>query len=67
MAIGYTREFLVCAFADKYRVCSKTEEYFLDFKQRIGYDHYDKVGKAQFRKDTSLDAAAIKLYKESLK
>jgi hypothetical protein len=72
---GYTREFLVCAFADKYRACSKTEEYFLDFKIRMGYFFYDDLivehgttkGKAIFRERCSLDAEAIKKYKEGLK
>jgi hypothetical protein len=63
----YSRDFLVSAFADKYVVVFKDNEDFLDFKIRMGYDHFDKVGKDQFRIDCSLDAAAIKAYKESLK
>lgn len=72
---AYTRDFLVSAFADKYRAASKTEEYFLDFKIRMGYFFYDDLvaehgltkGRAIFRERCSLDAAAIKTYKESLK
>lgn len=64
---GYSRDFLVSAFADKYAVVFENHDDFLDFKIRMGYDHYDKVGKEQFRKDCSLDADAIKKYKESLK
>lgn len=64
---GYSREFLVSAFADKYEVVFADIDDFYDFKIRMGYDHFDKVGKDQFRIDCSLDAAAIKKYKESLK
>lgn len=64
---GYSREFLVSAFADKYEVVFDTIDDFYDFKIRMGYDHYDRVGKDQFRIDCSLDAAAIRAYKESLK
>jgi len=64
---AYTREFLVSAFADKYAVVFENIDDFYDFKIRIGYDHFDKVGKDQFRIDCSLDAEAIRKYKESLK
>ncbi len=72
---GYSRDFLVSAFADKYREVSITEDYFFDFKTRMGYFFYDDLiaeygeakGKAVFRERCSLDAAAIKKYKESLK
>ena len=64
---GYTRNFLVDAFADKYRVVFKTDDEFYDFKIRMGYEFYDEVGKDVFRERCSLDAAAIKKYKESLK
>jgi hypothetical protein len=67
MAAGYSRDFLVSAFADKYEVVFENREDFLDFKIRMGYDHFDKVGKDRFRTDCSLDAEAIKQYKESLK
>ena len=60
---GYTRQFLVEAFTDKYRPVFKTEDEFYDFVIRMGYDHYDKVGKGKFRVDTGLDAQAIKEYK----
>lgn len=64
---GYTRDFLVSAFADKYQVVFANIDDFYDFKIRMGYDHFDKVGKDQFRIDCALDAAAIKKYKEGLK
>lgn len=46
--------------------CFTNEDDFFDFKIRIGYDFYDKVGRDKFRLYTSLDASAIKEYKESL-
>lgn len=64
---GYSRDFLVSAFADKYEQTFKDESDFFEFKIVMGYDHYDNVGRDQFRKDTALDAVAIKKYKESLK
>lgn len=64
---GYTREFLVNAYADKYRHCFKTEDEFFEFKCNLGYDFYDRVGKDKFRVYASLDAEAIRKYKESLK
>ena len=68
MAKEYTRDYLVSAFADKYeQTFDGDEDAFFDFKIRIGYDHYDKVGKLQFRKDCSLDAEALRKYDESLK
>ncbi len=65
--MAYSREFLVCAFADKYRPVFKTEDEFFDFKIRMGYDFFDEVGRNVFRERCSLDPAAIKKYKESLK
>ncbi len=65
MAAGYSREFLVKAFVSRYEdhmVPSK----FRQFTQKFGYDFYDKVGKEEFRKWTSLDAEAIRNYKASL-
>lgn len=64
---GYSRDFLVSVFADKYKRTFEDNDDFLEFKITMGYDHYDKVGKDQFRKDTALDAATIKEYKEGLK
>ncbi len=65
MATGYSRDFLVSAFADKYEPTFATHDEFLEFKITIGYDHYDLVGKDQFRKDTALGAQAIKDYKNA--
>lgn len=63
---GYTRDFLVSAFADKYAITFDTEDDFFEFKIKMGYDFFDKVGKTAFRVYTALDAAAIKQYKESI-
>jgi hypothetical protein len=67
MATAYTRDFLVSAFADKYAAIFATDDEFYEFKIKFGYDHFDKVGRDQFRKDCSLNADAIKKYKENLK
>ena len=64
---GYTKDFLVDAFVSRYAETFKTSEELNRFREVYGSRHFDKVGKDQFRKDCSLDAAAIKLYKDSLK
>lgn len=64
---GYTRNFLVDAFADKYAATFLNKEDFFDFKIRMGYDFYDAVGKNAFRLYTGLDAQTLKQYKETLK
>lgn len=67
MAVAYTKEFLVSAFVSRYVSIFKTTEDKAEFTETYGNQHYDKVGKEQFRKDCCLDADAIKIYKESLK
>lgn len=64
---GYTKEFLVSAFVSRYAHTFKTSEELEKFREVYGNQHFDKVGRDQFRKDCTLDAAAVKLYKESLK
>ncbi len=67
MATAYTKEFLVSAFVSRYASTFTCGVEFEAFKQKMGYDHFDKVGRDEFRKHTCLDAAAIKEYKDSLK
>ncbi len=67
MAVAYTREFLVEAFAYRFRPTMKTEAEYQEFKQKMGFDCFDKVGKDKFRILASLDAGAIKKYKEAIK
>lgn len=64
MAIAYTRDFLIDAFVSRFE-CLGTE---VMAKQRaLAEPFYDKVGKDTFRKYASLDADAIKVYKQKLK
>jgi len=65
MAAAYTKEFLVSAFLSRYtEVCDETN---LANLKKIAEDHYDKVGKDKFRQAASLDADAIKKYKNGSK
>ncbi len=70
MPVAYTREFLVEAYASRFRDnMTKTE--YNSFKQRIGFASYDAwvaelgltAGKKKFREQASLDADAIRKYK----
>lgn len=60
MAIGYTKEFLIDAFIDRYKSLGQATEVTL---RTLAVNHYDMVGKDEFRKAASLDAEAIKKYK----
>ena len=60
---GYTKEFLVSAFLDRY--VSLDSEKFDDL-EKMANKFYDDVGRDKFRVYCSLDAAAIKQYKENL-
>ncbi len=64
MAQAYTKAFLVDAYA--YRFIPLGQEAYADMYV-LGEDHFDKVGKDQFRIAASLDAEAIKEYKNYLK
>ncbi len=57
---GYTREFLLDAFVERYRPLGME---VVDRQYALAANHYDKVGKDEFRKAASLDAEAIKKYK----
>ena len=61
---GYTKEFLIDAFASRYaslgiEVVAK--------QKGLAEQFWDTVSKEKFRQYCSLDAEAIKEYKESLK
>lgn len=59
---GYTKEFLIDAFMSRYfEAIDTAREINL---RNIAEAHYDKVGKDKFREAASLDAAAIRKYKE---
>lgn len=63
MAVGYNKEFLVDAFLHRFKL------FGLDVAslQNMANSFYDEVGKDKFRVYTSLDAAAVKEYKEFIK
>ena len=63
---GYSRDFLIDAFMSRYIRCSKlTIEQLLRLEQ-MAHDLYDRVGRDSFRVYASLDADAIRVYKNSL-
>jgi len=65
MAVAYTKEFLVSAYLSRYtEVCDEAR---LANLKRMAEEHYDKVGKDKFRQHASLDADAIKKYKNGSK
>lgn len=65
MAAGYSKEFLVDAFMSRYEPVLDIDRVFSlrDMAEKF----YDEVGKDKFRVYASLDAAAIKVYKEKIK
>ena len=61
---GYTKEFLISAFVSRYEALG------LETVERIhkmATKFYDEVGKDKFRVYASLDAQAIKLYKQNVR
>lgn len=63
---GYTKDFLIDAFMSRYIKCTLISIEQLEKMERMAIDLYDKVGRDKFRTYASLDAEAIKLYKESI-
>lgn len=63
---GYTKEFLIDAFMSRYTACTLLTIEQLENLENLATSFYDKVGKEKFRTYTSLDALAIKQYRESL-
>ena len=63
---GYSRDFLIDAFMSRYIKCSLiTIEQLVNLEQ-MANDLYDRVGRDSFRTYASLDAEAIRVYKNSL-
>ncbi len=60
---GYTKEFLVSAFLERF-INLPTKDYEAAEKQ--ANEFYDKAGRDKFRVYCSLDAAALRRYKEAL-
>ena len=63
---GYSRDFLIDAFMSRYIKCTViTIEQLVRLEQMAG-DLYDRVGRDSFRNYASLDAEAIRVYKNSV-
>jgi hypothetical protein len=62
--MGYTKEFLIDAFLSRYFQCLTIER--LENLEQMAIKLYDRVGKDEFRKYASLDAEAIRTYKQFL-
>jgi len=60
---GYTKEFLVDAFVDRYKVLGEDK---LINVRALANQTYDLYGKDKFRLLASLDADAIKQYNQKL-
>lgn len=63
---GYSREFLISAFMSRYIQCSLITIEQLVKLEQMANDLYDRVGRDSFRSYASLDAEAIRVYKNSL-
>lgn len=60
---AYTKEFLISAFLSRY--VTLPEDQFESLVE-MAYSFYDRAGRDKFRTYCTLDADAIRLYKESL-
>jgi len=63
---GYTKDFLIDAFMSRYIKCTLISIEQLEKMEQMALELYDRVGRDKFRMYASLDAEAIKLYKESI-
>jgi hypothetical protein len=63
---GYSRDFLISAFLSRYIHCTKLTIEQLVRLEQMANDLYDRVGRDSFRSYASLDADAIRVYKNSL-
>ena len=63
---GYTKDFLIDAFMSRYIKCTLISIEQLEKMEQMALELYDRVGRDKFRTYASLDAEAIKLYKESI-
>ena len=63
---GYTKDFLVDAFMSRFLTCSLITIEQLVELECMANRFYDEVGRDKFRIYCSLDADAIKLYKQSI-
>ena len=63
---GYSRQFLIDAFLSRYVTCTLISIESLVKLEQMANDLYDRVGRDAFRTYASLDAEAIRVYKNSL-
>jgi hypothetical protein len=63
---GYSRDFLIDAFMSRYVNCTLISIEKLVRLECMANDLYDRVGRDKFRVYASLDAEAIRVYKNSL-
>jgi hypothetical protein len=61
---GYSRDFLIDAFMSRYLKALNIEQ-LLNLEQ-MANDLYDRVGRDAFRSYASLDAEALRVYKNSV-
>jgi len=62
---GYSRDFLIDAFMSRYVTCTLISIEQLVNLEQMANDLYDKVGRDSFRVYASLDAEALRVYKNS--
>jgi hypothetical protein len=63
---GYNRDFLIDAFMSRYIKCTLISIETLVRLEQMAHDLYDRVGRDAFRVYASLDADAIRVYKNSV-
>jgi hypothetical protein len=63
---GYSRDFLISAFMSRYIKCTVITIEQLVRLEQMANDLYDRVGRDSFRNYASLDADAIRVYKNSV-
>jgi hypothetical protein len=63
---GYTKEFLIAAYMSRFIKCNLITIDQLVALETQADKFYDKVGRDKFRVYASLDAEAIRLYKQTL-
>ena len=63
---GYSRDFLIDAFMSRYIKCTLISIESLVRLEQMANDLYDRVGRDSFRVYASLDAEALRVYKNSV-
>jgi len=60
---AYTKDFLIDAFLSRYIQCQLITVEQLERLETMAHDLYDRVGRDSFRSYCSLDAEALRVYK----